>query len=246
MFSMLGTIVSAFVPALLGTAALIPHALFQGQLWRAFTWPFVDGISIWTMITWLVLFYFGNFIEGDLGRNRMAKLYVGLWAIITVSHTLCGILLPGGTAVVGLSMIQLVIILLFIAESPNRRFFFGIPAWVLGAVIVGLQLLNLISLRLFGSLLALLLSLAGAAVLARTMGLLSNLDWIPGASSPRPAPQRAPRPPSRREQAHQAKAANDEERMDQLLAKISAEGLHSLTKKERSELEALRQRRKRR
>lgn len=47
--------------------------------------------------------------------------------------------LPGSTMLMGLSMIQLLIILLFIMEQPNRPFFFGIPAWIIGAILVGLQ-----------------------------------------------------------------------------------------------------------
>ncbi len=37
--------------------------------------------------------------------------------------------------------------LVFIAEYPFARFFFGIPAWAIGAVIVGIQVLQYLGLR---------------------------------------------------------------------------------------------------
>ena len=44
--------------------------------------------------------------------------------------------------VAGLEYLQLGLLLVFIAEYPHARFFFGIPGWVIGAVIVGLCLLT--------------------------------------------------------------------------------------------------------
>ena len=37
--------------------------------------------------------------------------------------------------------------LVFIAEYPFARFFFGIPAWAIGAVIVGIEVLQLLGDR---------------------------------------------------------------------------------------------------
>lgn len=240
------TVLGAFIPGLLGMTLLVPGLVLGGEVWRLVTWPFVDTIGIWSVLTLAIFWYFGTMVENRLGRRRMAAFLVALWAIITGAHVLAGLVLPGSTVALGLSMFQLVLLLLFIAEEPSRPFFFGIPAWVLGLVIVGLQVLSLISMRNWGALVALALTLALAAVVARQgFGFLSGASWMPSAPRVRrPAP--APRVPTRRERVAQQRHADDEERIDELLGKISAGGLHSLSKKERAELEQLRQRRRRR
>lgn len=242
-----GTVVGAFAGLVNVTAFLPSLALQQGHLWRLFTWPFVDTVSIWTIITFLIFWYFGTFLEQTLGKERMAWFLVTVWAVTTAAHVVAGILLPASTALYGLRMFQLIILLLFIAESPHRRFFFGIPAWVLGAVILGLQLLSMVSFRDWGGLLGLLLTLFGVAVFARRLGLLSEYSWLPGNPSRERPRQRRPKARNTRPSGRTStkRAPSDEERMDELLAKISAGGIGSLSSRERAELEKLRQRRNR-
>lgn len=236
-----GTIAGVVVSGLVLVTHFNSAAVISGELWRLITWPLVDQVSIWAVLTLVILWYFGNMLESTLGRNRMASFMIGVAVILTVTHLIAGILLPGNTQLVGLDMIQLIIILLFIAEQPKRPFFFGIPAWVLGAIIVGLQILGLIAMRSWASLFALLFTLGFVAVFARQQGLLSAATWIPGGDRPRKRRAAAAARPSRRA----TQAVSDEARMDALLAKISAEGLHSLTKKERAELKKLGERRRR-
>lgn len=239
---LVGTIIGVVVPSLVLATHFNSSEVVAGQLWRLVTWPLVDQLSIWTLLTFVILWYFGNLLESTLGRNRMGTFLTGSAVIITVSYLLVGILLPGFTILVGLNMLQLIVILLFIAEQPNRPFFFGIPAWVLGAIIVGLQVLSFIGARSWPSLFALLLTLACVAVFSRQMGLLSNATWIPGGNSGKR--RRSAKAGSTRTRQRPTQAT-DEERMDALLAKISSEGIHSLSKKERAELKRLGERRRR-
>ena len=183
------------------------------------------------------------------------SLYVALWAILTVVAFVVGLAMGGG-AMAGLRSIQFIVLLLWIAENPRRPFFFGIPAWVVGAVLVALQVLSYIAIRDLAGLASLVVTFFVAAVVARRFGLLSDLSWLPGrrGSAPRirqgggvRAPQAAaPRTPraARAEQKAAARQASDHERMDALLEKISEQGIHSLTPAERKELEALRERRR--
>lgn len=242
-----GTVVGAFAGLISTTHFAVPLVIQNGELWRLFTWPFVEMVSIWTIITFLIFWYFGTFLEQTLGKQRMAWFLVVVWAVTTLAHVVAGILLPAQTVLYGLRMFQLVILLLFIAEAPRRRFFFGIPAWVLGTVILALQLLSMVSFRDWGGLLGLLLTLLGVAVFARRLGLLSEYDWLPGSPTRKqPKQARARSRTTRPARGGTSKRhMSDEERMDELLGKISAGGLHSLTQKERAELEKLRQRRNR-
>ncbi|MBB1500242.1 rhomboid family intramembrane serine protease [Propioniciclava sp. MC1683] len=250
-----GVVASAFAPVLYQVGRFVPAEVLQGQVWRAVTWPFVDGISLWSILTLVLLWYFGRDLENQVGRRPMMSLYVALWAILTVVAFVVGLAMGGG-AMAGLRSIQFIVLLLWIAENPRRPFFFGIPAWIVGAVLVALQVLSYIAIRDLAGLASLVVTFFVAAVVARRFGLLSDLFWLPGrrGSAPRirqgggvRAPQAAaPRTPraARAEQKAAARQASDHERMDALLEKISEQGIHSLTPAERKELEALRERRR--
>ncbi len=71
------------------------------------------------------------------------------------------------------------IMLLYIAEHPNRPFFFGIPAWVIGAVIVALEVLNDLAYRQWTQLLTVILASYAIALVAKKVGLLSAYDQVP-------------------------------------------------------------------
>ena len=124
--------------------ALIPDEVTSGQIWRVFTWPLANGLDqqlLWVIISIAVLWYFGSRLEDQVGRIRIA------WFLAMI------IVIPGlvGTALdlpqAGVHTVQLVVLLTYVAEYPNVRFFFGIPAWVLGAVYVAAEILQLLGDR---------------------------------------------------------------------------------------------------
>lgn len=229
-------------PPLSSLLAYSPWTLADGEVWRPFTWPLANELGLFSVLNLFFFWVFGTELERQVGGRRFAKLLAGIWAAMTASATLVGLAFSSGGAIAGLGMVQFLILLLWIAEYPNRPFFFGIPAWVVGAVLLALNLLGSVANRDAVGLFAMLLSLALVAVLARRMGLLRELGWIPGASKP----GAKARPTRQQKQA--AKVAeqrvNDQARLDQLLDKISAGGgVDALSASERQELMRLRNRR---
>jgi hypothetical protein len=146
------------------------------------------------------------------------------------------------------------VLLVFIAEYPHARFFFNIPGWVIGAVIIALYVLGYVGNRQWLYLINFLLGLVLTALVARSWGLMSEWGQVPqirvkrrtrrkrrrsqpGAPSVVQGPwQPAPTPPVSRDQAE----------LDALLDKISAGGMESLTDQERDQLMVLRDRLRRR
>ena len=158
------------------------------------------------------------------------------------------ILIPGlvGTALdlpqAGVHTVQLVVLLTFIAEYPNVRFFFGIPAWVLGAVYVAAEVLQLTGDR-DGTTSAVLrrLALVGALA-ARAVGMLETFPWIPKISMPhrRREPRQSRRPAVvAGPWAGSSTVSHDQSELDDLLDKISATGMNSLSKAEKERLNEL-------
>lgn len=223
------------------TSALIyaPDLLAGGQLWRLATWPISAGPSLWGILDVVMLWYFGNMIEQLIGRVRMAWLLAGIWLSLTVAYTAVALIFSTSTSLAGINAIQLLVLLLWIAEYPRARLIFNIPAWVFGVVILGLNVLSLLGYRAWDLLLALLLSLAFVAVAARRSGLLADYAWIPG----RPRAPKTPRPKvSRSETRSHSRRASDRERLDELLDQINDQGIGSLTDAQRRELMKLRER----
>ncbi len=231
-------------PGLPQALAYAPELLGSGQVWRLVTWPLANDLSLWSIISLFFFWYFGTDLERAIGRTPMAWLLVGIWGSLTAAATAVGLLLAGGWGLAGISVVQFAVLLVWIAEYPDRRFLFNIPAWVFGLVLVALQVLQAVAARDLGGLLSLLLGLALIAITARRVGLLSHFSWIPGAVGSRRPRQRVRREPkvSRAQARQDARSMTDRERLDALLDQINERGLNSLTDAERKELLRLRDR----
>jgi hypothetical protein len=251
---------------ILSRLALIPDEVLSGQVWRLVTWPLANGFDtslLWTAVAVALLWVFGNRLEEQIGRVRMAVLLGAMIVIPGILGTLLD--LPQ----YGIRSIELAVLLIFVAEYPQVRFFFGIPAWVLGLVLVVTDILQLSGNRANRQLLFYLLSLVVAALGARAVGMFSAYPWIPrfplpsGLTGIRPSgPTRSakgrtrggkgrklrssgnqvidgpwsPTPPPPRPGPDVAAAQAE---LDGLLDKISAGGLESLTPAEKKRLNEL-------
>jgi hypothetical protein len=153
--------------------ALIPDSVRGGEVWRLVTWPLANQPGIWEVLTIGIFWYFGREIEGLLGRSRFAVMLL----LLAVIPGLVGTALDIGDF--SLRAVELAVFLVFIAEYPYARFFFGIPAWAIGAVIVGVQVLQYLGFRETERILLLFVTIAVAALTARSMGLAQSLPWIP-------------------------------------------------------------------
>ena len=246
---------------LLRRLALIPDDVWSGQVWRLVTWPLANGFDqrlLWTAVAIALLWYFGGRLEEQIGRTRMTVLLAAL------------IVLPGIVGAVldlpqaGVRSIEIAVLLIFIAEYPTIRFFFGIPAWVLGLVYVVTDLLQISADGTGDQLLFYLTSLVIAALAARAVGMLTAYPGIPqlplpdsltgtrssgprrsargrvrgkGSGKPRvvEGPWSAPSTPA----VPSPDAAAAQAELDGLLDKISESGLDSLSADEKRRLNEL-------
>ena len=160
-------------PDALAHLALIPDEVTGGQIWRIVTWPLYNEPSIWTVISIAALWYFGKELERLVGRTKYAVLLV----LLAVVPGIFGVLLD--ISVFGVRSVEIAVFCVFVAEYPNVRFFFGIPAWIIGAVFVGIEILQLLGLRESERIILLFVSLITAALAGRSFGLLGEYPWIP-------------------------------------------------------------------
>jgi len=247
--------------ALTQYGALYPPFFYEGRVWSFVTWPFTisSGAEVfWAVLSIFFFWYFGSEIERSmLGKSRMLGMLVLFQVVL-------GVLLLGISAVTGvdgvlagINMLQLMVLLLWIAEWPDRMFLFNIPAWLFGLVIVGIQLISYLGNRTWTLLLVFVLGAAINAVVARSFGMLERYAFIPSfrrtQHRPKPAKQKRSRGRSSGptvvagpwQEPAAPHVSRDEARMDELLEKIHAHGADSLTSKEKKELLQLRERRRR-
>ena len=259
--SLLMMVVYAVVGPHLNLLALTPSNVLRGFVWQVVTWPLADQGVLATIWNAAVFWFTGRQLERELGKGRFGWMLLG----ITVAGSILAVLLGLGfqvnaPALGGLGTLSLLVVLIFIAENPRMPFSFGIPAWVLGLVIVIIPLLQFVGARMWLYLLHFVLNLAAAAIIAKMAGLLSRYAFVPGSMiTPKQRTLGQQRKPRRRSEprptsgggtvvqgpwvGHEPPAREDEE-MDALLDKIMAHGLDSLTGRERKRLEELRQQRR--
>jgi membrane associated rhomboid family serine protease len=262
MLVVIACVASLFVWAASETAHmylwLLPDEVKSGELWRLVTWPLANVPDLWTVITIAIFWYFGRQVEGLLGRNRFGIMLL----LLAVIPGLVGVALNMAQA--GLGPVELAVFLVFIAEYPFVRFFFNIPAWAIGAVVVGIQVLQYAGNRDRNSFVLLAVTIVVAALTARAFGLAQSLPWIPKIPLPsgnrrrrRRAGRRGsqgdvisgpwttpPREPYRGSTLPQPPRAaddpQDQAELDHLLDKISAAGgLDGLTADEKRRLNEL-------
>lgn len=241
MLTVVSWVAWAIAPGVGASLAFSPGDVGGGGWLGILTWPWAGTIGLFAAINLFLFWWFGNDLEAQIGRRPMAWLLVGIWGSLTVSYGLAALLTSDPLRLAGLSLVEFLLLLVWIADTPNRPFFLNIPAWVVGAVLVGVQVLVLITGRAWASLLALLLSFVLVAFMARRAGLLAELRFLPRRQQRRPAPPRQRDAPTSRDVRRRTE---DSQRLDELLDKISAEGIHALTAGERKELDRLRERRR--
>jgi hypothetical protein len=242
--------------------SLVPDDVMSGQVWQLLTWPiaYPFGIGLFGILAIALFWYFGTDLEGLLGKRKMAwflgLISVGLgllWVAFVELTSISNGVLSGAFQLNGINQLELMVLLVFIAEAPHRRFFFNIPGWVIGVVIIAIYMLGYVGNRQWLYLLNFLLGLLLTALVARSLGLMSEWRWMPHVSFKRRrrAPrQKRPAGPTVVQGPWQPPVtppvSRDQAALDALLDKISESGMESLTDGEREQLMILRDRLRRR
>lgn len=248
----LSMLIWAISPAALAWLVQFPGEVKRGQLWRTVTWPLANPPSIWTVLTLYIFWLLGTQLENTLGRFR----FLGMLAALTVVPAIVGVLIDVPQA--GIRTVELGVFVAYALENPRTRFMFNIPAWVMAAVIVGIEVLQLSGNRDGGGIVLLFVLLATAVVMLKSLGMGSDLPvWVPRVPLPgMPGVKRKPGPAKRAKdlikRAEKAEASVTDistmrpmdispeakrarqAKVDGILDKISAHGINSLDEEELS------------
>jgi membrane associated rhomboid family serine protease len=175
-------VVSFFVYAADKTTLLRLYLLADdvkaGQVWRLATWPIANSPGLFVVISVAIFWYLGSRVEDQLGRVK----YLWLVVLVTLLPALLATALDVNSA--GIRSLEIAIFVVFVCENPKMPFFFGIQAWILAVVIVGVDVLQLLGDRESEVLVVYVASIVTAVWTARSMGMLNDFQWLPKIKIP--------------------------------------------------------------
>lgn len=222
--------------------ALIPNEVTSGQIWRLVTWPITNDLSgnqaIWNVISIALFWYFGKEIENQIGRAKFA------WTVVLIAVIPALVATGLNVSLFSIRSVEVALFVVFVVQYPRAPFFFGIPAWVLAVVLVGIEILQYVADRLYKLIIVLLVTIATAVWSARSFGMLSDLQWLPqiklGKGSAGRAPKRKFKGPVVVDGNWPTTATytpmQDQAEVDGILDKIALVGMDGLTSEEKRRL----------
>jgi len=210
--------------------------VLKGEIWRIFTYGFLNPPSLGFAIDMAMIAWFGRELEKFFGRNKFLSLYAGLYFLAPLVLTLVGLRQPMG--LLGESS-AFALFVAFATLYPNVSFFFNILAGWLAIILVALYSLMSLSARDTTGLITLWTSVGFAFLFVRyQQGQLS----IPSFRRSRPRPPVEPAP---RAVFNSSLTKESMTEVDALLDKIAKSGISSLNPQERARLDAARDEMKR-
>ncbi|WP_420434173.1 DUF6576 domain-containing protein [Candidatus Poriferisocius sp.] len=223
-------------------------SVLEGDVWRLITWPIPNEPHIWTIILFAIFYMLGSQIESLLGRWRFAFFLVALTLVPAVIVTAVEAVTGITGYVAGLRMVEVGVLVAFAAQYAHARFWPGIPGWVIAVIIVGLDAIQALGNRNWFALIVLACTVAVALLGIRAFGYATNLTWIPklslasgsGQSSARTHTSRSSRRSRGRDHLRSVPTGDESvsPEIDALLDQVASQGLDSLSRKQRKQLEA--------
>ncbi|MBK8091875.1 MAG: hypothetical protein IPK32_07800 [Verrucomicrobiaceae bacterium] len=207
------------------------------RIWTPITWPMVNFPSVWVLLGCFIFWRFGEAVERHLGRRVFVKMLLLLLLVSPALISVLGMLGQRGLACVGFMQIEFAVFVAFATLYPRAQFNIlvtTIDAWVLAAIFVGISALSCLAGRNWAELLLLAANVGTAWLVVRyETGNLSlpQMPQMPSRPQAAPKPAKTPTPDSK-------PSTSPEPTVDDILDKISASGMHSLTAEERRILDA--------
>lgn len=128
LFNALVYVLQLVAPGYTNSLALLPEMVWQGEVWRLFTWVFLPRTlsPIWIFFALLFLWFLGDMLEASWSSFRVTLFYVSGWFLTT----LAAMILPGAGLGPGANLFLNLTVLFAVATlQPNYQilFFFVIP-----------------------------------------------------------------------------------------------------------------------
>ncbi|MFM8808694.1 MAG: rhomboid family intramembrane serine protease [Chthoniobacterales bacterium] len=205
------------------------------ELWRCLTYAFVNPPDPWFIIALVMLYIFGRDVEQFLGRTGFIRLYVGL-LLLGPSLLIAATMATGRDFTLTQGWANFAVFIAFAALYPGAQLLFQITAKVFAWVFLGINVLQLVAMRQWPEM-TVLLATSALAWYAIRHGAALNFDFL---TRLRPVSHRTGNPRLRVMPPPDQPPADPHRIIDPVLDKISRDGIGSLTRREREQLERAR------
>ncbi|MDX6767340.1 MAG: rhomboid family intramembrane serine protease [Candidatus Methylacidiphilales bacterium] len=218
--------------------------LASGRPWSLFTYAFCHDItreSIFFAVQMLMFFWFGREVERFIGRSAFAWFYALLCLMPPVGLAALNLFVPlhASGFIEGSSTIHLAVFVGFAIIYPNAQLLFGILAKWMAVVFLAISTLVYLVGHDWFLLLYFWLTMSVAWSMLRFAGVGGGFGWWNAVESWRM--QRRERKIDQRRARNQLERAVEEQTVDEILEKISRNGMASLNERDRAVLERTRQ-----
>lgn len=232
--SMIATavIMATGATALLGWLRFSSVAVLHGEVWRLFSYGFVNPPSLWFAIDMLMIVWFGREVEKFFGRTTFLGLFACLYVLSPLVLTLIGLRQP--TSLTGETG-AFALFVAFATLYPNTVMMLNLLAKWVALILVGLYSLMALSSRDLVGLISLWSTVGFAYGFVRFQQGHFRLPSFKLRRGPklRVLPDLDRKPDAVLRESSMAE-------IDVLLDKIARSGIASLTAKERARLDAAR------
>ena len=222
---------SAVDPGLSGRLFFNSDLVSSGEFWRLITWPLAVPLNIFGVINIVFFFLIGSRLEQTLGRAKFTGLLLAISGTILFVLMALNLLVGLGAGLAGLSVLTTALIVAIATMTPFAPSFFQIPIWILATGFVAYSSLVALADRAWGTLIAEVV----AAIVA--IGYIVYLGRAHEVISDAPIAQKVTEQKQKRAHLQAVPNVSDEE-MNQILDKISSQGMKSLTKDEKKKLKS--------
>ncbi len=221
----------------------------DGDFWRVITWPLYAEPTVWAAITMVFFWFVGHMVEERIGRKRFTILITVMTVVPAVLVTF--LQLDPDRGIAGLNLLALALLVVYALDNPTATAWFGIPIWIFAAVYVGIMVLQYIGDSMWESLVmgiaVIIMALGGA----RQFGMLDDFEFIPRVGGGGSKPAKASRTKSKSKGSSKggdvvagpwaapAHSPIEELELNQLLDKISSQGMDALSRTEKARLNEL-------
>jgi membrane associated rhomboid family serine protease len=210
-------------------------AVMELRVWTLLTYPFVHGLDLWFAIGLYFFWRFGGEVENLLGTKKFIRLYLLLTALPALGLLALSPLI-GDLPLVGEGTVHFAIFVGFGLIYPHAPMWFNIQVKWFVLFFVGVQTLQYLGYKSWGSLAALWLSILTAFTMLHLEGVRSchaMTDWIQAKLNIKIVTQSQKSPPKR----SALPTLDRSKKIDAILDKISRSGFQSLTPEERAVLD---------
>ncbi|MEM1060291.1 MAG: rhomboid family intramembrane serine protease [Verrucomicrobiota bacterium] len=213
--------------------------LQQGWIWQMVTYPLFEWPSIWWVICMLIIFFTGPEVEKYIGRWQLLALYAGMILVASLAMLLWALI--GGVPVgySGSLGVMFGVFAAFATLYPNVQFnamFFSITLKVAVLILLGVNvMISIAGGDAPGAVALLVISAFAYLYLTRVIGVRGGSNWLSTWWE-----ERRLRKEAQRRNIRVMRERRVNQNIDQILDKISREGISSLSPEERAALEAAR------